>query len=157
LAGCGTRYGDVPGVLGNAPDDRVSERRGTPKYKHLLEFNGRVTPACVRSAAPPLMAGMNLGMSERNDTMAAHRSVVAGRNSNWAEDKNNRGRHDFHASRTELTRRPLTGAAGVIAAATHTLLPFSPKAVVGMAIYTAKAKLHGEGTDRWEMLGENVP
>jgi hypothetical protein len=26
-----------------------------------------------------------------------------------------------------------------------------------MAIYTAKAMLHGKGKDRWEMLVENVP
>jgi pyruvate dehydrogenase (quinone) len=46
----------------------------------------------------------------------------------------------------------------VIAAATHTLSPFvSPEAVVGMAIYTVKAMLHGKGNDRWEMLVENVP
>jgi hypothetical protein len=72
-----------------------------------------------------------------------------------AENKSNRGRH---ASRKELTRRPLTGAGGVIAAATQTPSPFfSPEAVVGMAIYIAKAMLHGKGTDRWEMLVENVP
>jgi hypothetical protein len=64
----------------------------------------------------------------------------------------------LHASRKELTRRPLTGAGGVIAAATQTPSPFfSPEAVVGMAIYIAKAMLHGKGTDRWEMLVENVP
>jgi hypothetical protein len=62
---------------------------------------------------------MNLEMGERNDTVAAHRSVVPVRNSNWAEDKSNRGRHAFHASRKELNRHPLTGEAGVIAAATH--------------------------------------
>jgi hypothetical protein len=86
------------------------------------------------------MAGMNLGMSERNDTMAAHRSVVATRNSNWTENKSNEGRHVFHSSRKEVTRRPLTGAAGVIAAATHTLSPFvSPKAVVGDLVVWVKS------------------
>ena len=55
--------------------------------------NGESRQHVFRSAVPPLMAGMNLGMSERNDTMAAHRSVVAVRNSNFAENKSNRGRH----------------------------------------------------------------
>ena len=46
----------------------------------------------------------------------------------------------------------------MIAAATHAPSPFvAPEAVVGMAIYTAKAMLHGKGNDRWEMLVENVP
>jgi pyruvate dehydrogenase (quinone) len=36
--------------------------------------------------------------------------------------------------------------------------PFvSPEAVVGMAVYTAKAMLHGKGRDVWEMLVENIP
>ena len=36
--------------------------------------------------------------------------------------------------------------------------PFvSPEAVVGMAVYTAKAMLHGKGHDVWEMLIENIP
>ena len=36
--------------------------------------------------------------------------------------------------------------------------PFvSPEAVVGMAVYTAKAMLHGKGGDVWEMMVENVP
>jgi pyruvate dehydrogenase (quinone) len=36
--------------------------------------------------------------------------------------------------------------------------PFvSPEAVVGMAIYTAKAILHGKGHDVWEMVEENIP
>jgi pyruvate dehydrogenase (quinone) len=36
--------------------------------------------------------------------------------------------------------------------------PFvSPEAVVGMAVYTAKAMLHGKGHDVWEMLVENIP
>jgi pyruvate dehydrogenase (quinone) len=36
--------------------------------------------------------------------------------------------------------------------------PFvSPEAVVGMAVYTAKAILHGKGHDVWEMIGENIP
>ncbi|HEY9348317.1 MAG TPA: thiamine pyrophosphate-dependent enzyme [Inquilinus sp.] len=36
--------------------------------------------------------------------------------------------------------------------------PFvSPKAVVGMAVYTAKAMLHGKGHDVWEMIVENIP
>jgi pyruvate dehydrogenase (quinone) len=33
----------------------------------------------------------------------------------------------------------------------------SPEAVVGMAVYTAKAMLHGKGHDVWEMLVENIP
>jgi hypothetical protein len=40
------------------------------------------------------MAGTNLGTSERNDTMAAHISVVAVRNSNRAENTINRPRQD---------------------------------------------------------------
>src|SRR5277367_4919673 len=43
-----------------------------------------------RSAVPVLMADTNLGMSERNDTMTALRSVVAVRNSNWTENNANR-------------------------------------------------------------------
>jgi pyruvate dehydrogenase (quinone) len=36
--------------------------------------------------------------------------------------------------------------------------PFvSPEAVVGMAVYTAKAMLHGKGHDVWEMVIENIP
>ncbi|HEX4159935.1 MAG TPA: thiamine pyrophosphate-dependent enzyme [Rhizomicrobium sp.] len=36
--------------------------------------------------------------------------------------------------------------------------PFvSPEAVFGMAVYTARAMLHGKGHDVWEMLVENVP
>jgi len=36
--------------------------------------------------------------------------------------------------------------------------PFvSPEAVVGMAVYTGKAMLHGKGYDVWEMLVENIP
>jgi pyruvate dehydrogenase (quinone) len=36
--------------------------------------------------------------------------------------------------------------------------PFvSPEAVIGMAVYTAKAVLHGKGHDVWEMLVENIP
>jgi pyruvate dehydrogenase (quinone) len=36
--------------------------------------------------------------------------------------------------------------------------PFvSPEAVVGMAVYTAKALLHGERGDVWEMMVENIP
>ena len=53
---------------------------------------------------------------------------------------------------------PADGRGGVIVAAIHVLSPFvSPEAVVGMAIYTAKAMLYGKGNDRWEMLVENVP
>ncbi len=33
----------------------------------------------------------------------------------------------------------------------------SPEAVVGMAVYSAKAMLHGKGHDVWEMLVENIP
>jgi pyruvate dehydrogenase (quinone) len=29
--------------------------------------------------------------------------------------------------------------------------------VVGMAVYTGKAMLHGKGHDVWEMLVENIP
>jgi pyruvate dehydrogenase (quinone) len=36
--------------------------------------------------------------------------------------------------------------------------PFvSPEAVVEMAVYTAKAMLHGKGHDVWEMMVENIP
>jgi pyruvate dehydrogenase (quinone) len=36
--------------------------------------------------------------------------------------------------------------------------PFvSPEAVVGMAVYSAKAMLHGKGGDVWEMILENIP
>jgi hypothetical protein len=33
----------------------------------------------------------------------------------------------------------------------------SPDAVVGMAVYTAKAMLHGNGHDVCEMIVENIP
>ena len=33
----------------------------------------------------------------------------------------------------------------------------SPEAVVGMAVYAAKAMLHGKGQDVWEMIVENIP
>jgi len=32
-----------------------------------------------------------------------------------------------------------------------------PEAVVGMAVYTARAMLHGKGHDVWEMAVENIP
>ena len=36
--------------------------------------------------------------------------------------------------------------------------PFvSPEAVVGMAVYTARAMLQGKGHDVWEMMVENIP
>jgi pyruvate dehydrogenase (quinone) len=36
--------------------------------------------------------------------------------------------------------------------------PFvAPEAVVGMAVYSAKAMLHGHGNDVWEMITENIP
>jgi pyruvate dehydrogenase (quinone) len=36
--------------------------------------------------------------------------------------------------------------------------PFvAPEAVVGMAVYSAKAILHGHGHDVWEMIVENIP
>jgi pyruvate dehydrogenase (quinone) len=36
--------------------------------------------------------------------------------------------------------------------------PFvSPEAAVGMAVYSAKAMLHGKGSDVWEMIVENIP
>jgi pyruvate dehydrogenase (quinone) len=35
--------------------------------------------------------------------------------------------------------------------------PFvAPEAIVGMAVYSAKARLHGHGHDVWEMIVENV-
>jgi pyruvate dehydrogenase (quinone) len=33
----------------------------------------------------------------------------------------------------------------------------SPEAVVGMAVYSARAILHGKGHDVWEMMSENIP
>jgi pyruvate dehydrogenase (quinone) len=33
----------------------------------------------------------------------------------------------------------------------------SPEAVVGMAVYSARAMLHGKGHDVWEMVVENIP
>src|SRR3954466_8687819 len=33
----------------------------------------------------------------------------------------------------------------------------APEAVIGMAVYTAKAMLHGKGHDVWEMMVENIP
>jgi pyruvate dehydrogenase (quinone) len=33
----------------------------------------------------------------------------------------------------------------------------APEAVVGMAVYSARAMLHGKGRDVWEMLVENIP
>jgi pyruvate dehydrogenase (quinone) len=33
----------------------------------------------------------------------------------------------------------------------------SPEAVVGMAVYSARAMLHGKGHDVWEMMVENIP
>jgi pyruvate dehydrogenase (quinone) len=33
----------------------------------------------------------------------------------------------------------------------------SPQAVVGMAVYTARAMLHGKRHDVWEMMVENIP
>jgi pyruvate dehydrogenase (quinone) len=38
-----------------------------------------------------------------------------------------------------------------------TLAPVSPEAVVGMAVYTAGAMLHGKGHDVSEMMVENIP
>lgn len=35
--------------------------------------------------------------------------------------------------------------------------PVSPEAVVGMAVYSAGAMLHGNGLDVWEMIVENIP
>jgi pyruvate dehydrogenase (quinone) len=35
--------------------------------------------------------------------------------------------------------------------------PFvAPEALVGMAVYTARAMLHGKGHDLWEMIEENT-
>jgi pyruvate dehydrogenase (quinone) len=33
----------------------------------------------------------------------------------------------------------------------------APEAVIGMAVYTARAVLHGKGRDVWEMVVENIP
>jgi pyruvate dehydrogenase (quinone) len=33
----------------------------------------------------------------------------------------------------------------------------APEAVAGMAVYRARATLHGKGHDVWEMLVENIP
>jgi pyruvate dehydrogenase (quinone) len=33
----------------------------------------------------------------------------------------------------------------------------APEAVVGMAVYSARAMLHGKGHDVWEMIVDNVP
>jgi hypothetical protein len=33
----------------------------------------------------------------------------------------------------------------------------SPEAVVGMAVYSARAILHGKGHDVWEMMLESIP
>jgi pyruvate dehydrogenase (quinone) len=33
----------------------------------------------------------------------------------------------------------------------------APEAVAGMAVYGAKAMLHGKGHHVWEMLVENIP
>jgi pyruvate dehydrogenase (quinone) len=33
----------------------------------------------------------------------------------------------------------------------------APEAVVGMAVYSARAMLHGKGDDVWEMILENIP
>jgi pyruvate dehydrogenase (quinone) len=33
----------------------------------------------------------------------------------------------------------------------------APEAVIGMAVYTARAMLHGKGHDVWEMMVENIP
>jgi pyruvate dehydrogenase (quinone) len=36
--------------------------------------------------------------------------------------------------------------------------PFmAPEAVIGMAVYSARAMLHGKGHDVWEMIVENIP
>ena len=35
--------------------------------------------------------------------------------------------------------------------------PMVPEAVVGMAVYSARAMLHGKGHDVWEMIVENIP
>jgi pyruvate dehydrogenase (quinone) len=33
----------------------------------------------------------------------------------------------------------------------------APEAVVGMAVYSARAMLHRKGYDVWEMMVENIP
>jgi pyruvate dehydrogenase (quinone) len=33
----------------------------------------------------------------------------------------------------------------------------APEAVVGMAVYSARAMLQGKGRDVWEMMVENIP
>lgn len=38
-----------------------------------------------------------------------------------------------------------------------TLYMVEAEAVVGMAVYSAKAMLHGKGHDVWEMIVENIP
>jgi hypothetical protein len=127
-------------------EKRLTTASGARRNTNICcSLNGESRQHVFRSAAPPLMAGMNLGMSERNDTMAAHRSVVAIRNSNWAENKSNHGRHAFHASRKELTRRPLTGTAGVIAAATHT--PLAVRLAGGGG---RDGDLHRQGDTSWQ-------
>jgi hypothetical protein len=101
------------------------------------------------------MAGMNLGMSERNDTMAAHRSVVAVRKFEFGpkENKIKRGRHSsMRREGTDPT--PADGRAGVIAAATHALSPFvESEAGVGTAFYAAKSTLHGQRKRRVRNAG----
>jgi hypothetical protein len=92
------------------------------------------------------MAGMNLGMSERNDTMGGTQKCRSRSKLELGRKQNRSWTPCFHASRKELSRLPLTGAARVIAAATHAPSPFAaPEAVADMAVYTAKAMLPGQG------------
>jgi hypothetical protein len=64
------------------------------------------------------MAGMNLGMSERNDTIAAHRSVVAFSRFELGQKQDHWWTPCFHALRKELIRPAVVA---VIVAATHAL------------------------------------
>jgi len=36
-------------------------------------------------------------------------------------------------------------------------LLMAPEAVIGMAVYSARAMLQGKGHDVWEMMVENIP
>jgi hypothetical protein len=129
----------------------------TPKYKHLAAVQaGASRRHPISVSCSRLMAVMNLGMSERNE----HNGSTQRRRSSFEVRIGPKTRAILDATLpcvAKGTDPPLTGVAGVIAAATQTLSPFiSPKAVVGAAIYTAKAMVDGKGNDRWEMLVENV-
>jgi hypothetical protein len=100
------------------------------------------------------MAGMNLGMSERNDTMAGTQKCRSSSKFELGRKQYQSWTPCFHASRKELTRLPLTGAGGVIAAATHAPSPFvAPEAGVSTAVYAAEAMLHGQRKRRVRNAG----